>query len=318
MVAYKNIKSFVRRTFKFGLFLPLSNLMIYKGGKYFSHQFLVNLSEKRNKKIQSIVLSNITNKDLSNVSNFDSSSLMDDKAPIWWCWFQGVDNLPLIPKLCLSSLQKHANGHPIHIITSKNISDYIDVPEHILKKLKSGIITYAHFSDLLRMSLVAKYGGMWIDSTVFVNEDLPEEIFNNPFFTIKTQPFGYFVSQCRWTGFCFAGLKGNPVASGCEMIFSKYWKRNNVLIDYFLIDQSIDLLYQYNIIVKEIIDKVPYNNPKVHELNRILAEDFDKNFFINLTADTFLFKLNWRTYADSELEKNKSNFYHYLLDSINK
>ena len=315
MFNYKNVKSFIRRTRNFGIFLPLSNLVINKGRNHLSSNFLNKLSEKRNKKIQEVLIQSLGNLDFK-IKESEKSYDTYKKAPIWWCWFQGIDNLPLIPSLCLKSLQKHANGHPVNIITMDNILNYVSFDKNIIEKLDKRIISYAHFSDILRMSLVKQYGGLWIDSTVYVTKDLPNEIFSRELFTIKTKPFGYFVSQCRWTGFCFAGHKNSPLATGCSDLFEKYWKTHNVLIDYFMIDQTIDILYKNSVIVRKMIDDVADNNPCVHHLNKLLNSEYSATNFSKMTADTYLFKLNWRTYSNEELLANSNNYYHHLLNLI--
>ena len=43
----------------------------------------------------------------------------------------------------------------------------MELPGYIVEKWGKGQIPAALFSDLLRLQLLIKYGGMWIDSTVF-------------------------------------------------------------------------------------------------------------------------------------------------------
>ena len=42
---------------------------------------------------------------------------------------------------------------------------------NIEEKFEKGKIGMAHFSDLLRISLLAKWGGMWIDSTALCTDE---------------------------------------------------------------------------------------------------------------------------------------------------
>jgi len=43
----------------------------------------------------------------------------------------------------------------------------VELPGYIVEKWEKGRIPAAMFSDLLRVELLIKYGGTWIDSTVF-------------------------------------------------------------------------------------------------------------------------------------------------------
>ena len=58
-------------------------------------------------------------------------------------------------------------GKEFVVLDKTNISDYVRLPEYIEKKWKAGIIGNAQYSDLVRNELLIKYGGYWIDSTVF-------------------------------------------------------------------------------------------------------------------------------------------------------
>ena len=42
--------------------------------------------------------------------------------------------------------------------------------EEIVEKWKRGIIGPAHFSDLIRLELLVRYGGYWIDATVYCTD----------------------------------------------------------------------------------------------------------------------------------------------------
>ena len=81
-------------------------------------------------------------------------------SPIWVCWWQGKENMPDIVKACYNSIQRHACNHPVILITEENFRDYIDMPEYIINKQKEGYIDITHFSDILRMKLITKQGGI--------------------------------------------------------------------------------------------------------------------------------------------------------------
>ena len=41
-------------------------------------------------------------------------------SPIWVCWWQGEKKMPDIVKVCYSSICRHADNHPVILITEKN------------------------------------------------------------------------------------------------------------------------------------------------------------------------------------------------------
>lgn len=57
----------------------------------------------------------------------------DKKPPVWVCWLQGEDNMPVIVKKCLETIRMHSNGHQVNLITIDNYFKYIDIDPRILK-----------------------------------------------------------------------------------------------------------------------------------------------------------------------------------------
>lgn len=58
------------------------------------------------------------------------------------------------------------DGYDVKVIDEKNWLEYIDLPDYIICRRERKHIPPAHFADLLRLELLIRYGGTWIDSTV--------------------------------------------------------------------------------------------------------------------------------------------------------
>ncbi len=50
------------------------------------------------------------------------------------------------------------------LITADNYTDYVEMDSIIVEKWKKGIINNTKFSNSLRLELLVKYGGIWIDN----------------------------------------------------------------------------------------------------------------------------------------------------------
>ncbi|MCR5400437.1 MAG: capsular polysaccharide synthesis protein, partial [Treponema sp.] len=113
-------------------------------------------------------LKNLADPFLNTSYDFENAEIIDSKSsPIFVMWLQGgEDVMPEAVKMCFNSLKKRCNTHPIYLISEKNLAEYIDLPPKINEKFKDGRISRAFFSDIVRASLLYKYGGTWIDSTV--------------------------------------------------------------------------------------------------------------------------------------------------------
>ncbi|OUP81437.1 UNVERIFIED_ORG: hypothetical protein B5F06_14970 [Lacrimispora saccharolytica] len=71
-------------------------------------------------------------------------------------------------KCCLNSVKENRNGFFVKLIDESNLDSYVTLPDYIVGKWKQGIILDALFSDLIRLELLIKYGGLWLDSTVLM------------------------------------------------------------------------------------------------------------------------------------------------------
>ena len=85
---------------------------------------------------------------------------------IWWCWLQGLEHAPKIVTACYNSLKKNVPEYEIKVVDAKNWNEYVELPDYIVMKWEKKQIPSALFSDILRLQLLIKYGGTWIDSTV--------------------------------------------------------------------------------------------------------------------------------------------------------
>ena len=104
---------------------------------------------------------------------------------VWVCWLQGIDKAPKIVRDCFASIQCWLSDWDITVITADNYAQYADIPNYIVDKWRQGTICDAHFSDILRLSLLVRHGGLWLDATTFLSGPLPEYILNSAFFVYR-------------------------------------------------------------------------------------------------------------------------------------
>ena len=223
---------------------------------------------------------------------------------IWSIWWQGEENAPEIVKISFASVRRHCGEHDFKVITKENYRDYVQLPEHIIKKLDSGMITLTHLSDILRLYILSRYGGMWIDATIFVNNDIPAEIFESNYYVIRHEEnfYSYGVNRDRWITFLQASKKNCMLPAFCYEFLVEYWKTKTGLIDYMLIDYAFEIAYEEFSECKNLLDSVPINNPEIDSLRPLLNSPWDENKFAALSRSTIFFKLTWK----HEFQKNIS------------
>ena len=317
MIKTANIKSFFRKAIHYGLTLPTTNIILTHFQGLLpkkSRQSLANWRHRViHKKIERIIPFNVP----LVYTQEDSAVTELDNNVIWTCWFQGEDAMPPIMKLCLKSIRKFSRNHRVIFLTNENLDQYVKLPEFIKEKFKSGRISFTHFSDILRTSVIRQHGGAWIDTTLLLTAPISEDFFKPTFHSIKTPEFGFFVSKCRWTGFCFSSPKNGEIISKVNDDLLRWWEKEDQVLDYFLLDYLFDRVCKNRSDLNQEIENIPISNENLSNLNRKLEEQLDIQMIENYFANTNIFKLSWKNHSDS-LYKDINNNYHYISQFIEK
>jgi len=190
-----------------------------------------------------------------------------------------------------------SSGWKVILLTKDNIDQFISIPNYVLDKIGNSI-TYTHLSDIIRITLLATYGGFWVDATIFLTKQIPSEIKNKDFFTVRNFPRKMLcVSLSRWSGNFMFAAEGNLLIKKMYMLIMEYWKKNDFLIDYFLIDYIINYLYNTDDECRLLLDAVPISNPEMYGgLINILKnnEVNNKNKLNDIFSSTWVHKLSWK------------------------
>lgn len=246
--------------------------------------------------------------------------------PIWVCWWQGEENMPELVKCCYRSLCENANGHPVNLVTKDNYKSYVAIPDYILEKLDKGMITLTHFSDILRVSLLYEHGGMWVDATILITKPLPEyldyafySIKHTAFYTVVPTNKGQHISGYRWVAFFLYSAKNNLLIGFMKDFFFAYWREEEKLIEYLLIDYVIALAYDLIPAATKMIDSIPYNNLRHNDLRYLLKRNspYDPALFEEICSETYLHKLTWKKQFLEYTKKGEPTYYKHIVDHCN-
>ena len=219
-----------------------------------------------------------------------------ENLPIWVFWYQGEESMPELVKCCYRSICNNSNGRKVILLTERNLTDYVDIPEYIKDKVKKRYITITHLSDLVRVELLYKYGGTWMDATLFVNAPIDNSKSNGIFGTVKIHPLTKgTISDYRWTSFYMFAYPGSLAMKCFRDVMYAFWEKNRAMLDYFFIDYTFELLYQKNINFKSVVDGNPYIHQHIFDcqINETFTGQFKKEW-----SDTHIFKLNRRNVID--------------------
>ena len=219
---------------------------------------------------------------------------MDSNDIIWTCWFQGFENAPEIVRRCISSFE-NIKGKKVIVIDETNFQNYISLPASILQKFFSGVINYTAFSEIIRLELLASYGGMWLDATMFIPKELKIDCNKYDFFSPVEKErveshelFGLFPMF-----FIYCKSEYAPIIKIRNYILN-YWLNNDSQIDYFMVDHFFKYEYINNPEFRNDVDSVPVLGKSLHSLELYyLDERYSDKIRIFMKNDPLgIFKLN--------------------------
>lgn len=249
----------------------------------------------------------------SNEKNIHNNDLSLKDKTIWIFWWQGESTMPEICKICYHSLLKHSKKYKVIMVTQHNLNDYIQIPGKIMQKVENGSLSFTNFSDIVRCMLLARYGGLWVDSTMFFVQDIPEEWFDYPFFSIKNKPDGFkFVSQNRWSTFIMGSNGACNYFKELAQLMIKYAEREQVFLEYMTIDYFMDILFRCPK-YKQYIDMLPVQNEDLHVLRQLLNKEMNTDVYNTLVYNNVCFKLSYKL-EFREIVNGCSTFYKFLKD----
>ena len=179
---------------------------------------------------------------------YNPDSLHESSNKVWVCWLQGMENAPELVKRCYESIMQNLTDREIILITSENMDQYVQFPQYIIDKWKSGVITNTHLTDLLRLELLIRYGGMWLDATVFCSEErknIPDYFFESDLFFYQSLKPGRDGNATYISSWLMSAKTNNKVLLATRELCYEYWKRENQMIDYFLFHDFLKTLFLF-------------------------------------------------------------------------
>lgn len=312
-------RKFVKMAREFGLSVALSSFIsnvLYKINKQNNKCLLAvfankwkhfNIEKYLYKKLKFIV------KNYSDRERFSEFNNEYEKI-IWTMWWQ-ENEMPEEIKICLRSIKKFSADYKLVVITRNNVNKYVSLPDCVKNKINLGMITYTHLSDIIRVYLIKNYGGLWLDSTIFVSREIPKKIFDYAYYTNKLNPEETScISKKRWAGYILAGKPNNIYCCFMLDCFYKYWETEETLIDYFLIDYLTDIAYNNLTEFKILYDELEQGSEMIDQLEIICNNPYEPQILLSLFESNTFFKLQRRN-IHKKYDANKNiTFYGKLAD----
>ena len=241
------------------------------------------------------------------------SEKIGENSPIWVCWWQGEEQMPEVVQVCYQSIKEHAGKHPVILITSSNQDVYLNIPELIRCKYEEGKISRTHYSDIARMYLLKEYGGIWMDITNFLTQEVDQFVdIHRSYWTCRhITPYNN-VSRGLWTSYFSASGKNHLIPSYIYDSLIHWWSENDTIIDYLLMDYVFKIGYDMIPAFREEIDTIPLI--QIGLLRKVLCKEFDLKEWDYYCGQAGFHKLSYKKYTDKCTKKGKKTHYAYLLE----
>lgn len=256
-------------------------------------------------------------------------------SQIWTYWEQGWQNAPTHVQECVASWEIQNPTFQVNRLSAANIDDFLkftDAEKQLLSKLR-----VQTKSDVYRLMLLHKHGGVWVDATLYCNRPLdewlklstkhPVALFENPgpdrlvsSWFIAAEPNAQLIEL--WLNEFWDYLKGLPnpeTPKGFRKIIQKILQRrygNNIhstlfwwntlpyqrlsLTPYFIVHYCYNRLCLNNSNFEKLAKtKIGFPAETAHIVQFLLAGKTTMTDSTEIT-DAFVHKLNWRKLPENE------------------
>ena len=228
-------------------------------------------------------------------------------------WQQGEAQMPETVQTSIKTIKDFAkrNDCEFYLLTDENLANFINIPADITEKYKKKELSAAHYSDIIRFSLLCQYGGIWMDTTLFVSPYATLEMFEGDFFSlnhppIRSEQIERTVGDFKWAGFFLAGKKGKPYFKHIRDLYLYYVRKYPVFIHYLMMDYFILSEYKCSPYFENLVDRLPILAPaeRVWFLRDHAHDLFDEKEWEEVLKTTPILKTTYKIKKEEVLPES--------------
>jgi Capsular polysaccharide synthesis protein len=173
---------------------------------------------------------------------------------IYLLWFQGWDHAPWLHQQVAQSWKFHNPDWKVVLLDDTNVKEYVTDIEYIYDEKKNMPIQTK--SDIVRISILQHYGGVWADATMLCMQPL------TPWIEEAVTPAGFWMyHNYQHPAIWFiVAKKGNYCITQWKKEFDDYFQHHDQTHTYFLMDALFATICKKDKICQELWSKVPYLN----------------------------------------------------------
>ena len=229
---------------------------------------------------------------------------------IWMFWSSGEESAPPIARKCIASVRENLSDREVVVLSEKTYRDYVTFPSFIQEKIDRGEMMKAHMADLLRLELLIRYGGTWIDATVFCpGGKIPAYMLDSDLFLFQDLKPGFDGHCQRISNWMITARAGNPVLKLTRALLYEYWREHRKCEDYFIFHHFFEMAI--DAYPEEWGRVIPFSNAAPHILLLRLFEPYDDAVWGAVREMTPFHKLSYK--FDEALTQIPGTYYQELF-----
>jgi mannosyltransferase OCH1-like enzyme len=176
---------------------------------------------------------------------------------VWLLWLQGWENAPWLPQQVKTSWEIQNPGWTIQLVSEENLKTFLPELDYVYRDT----ITPQAKSDIIRLSLLSQYGGVWADASLLCMKPLDSWVYdaiqpsgiwmyhgNGANMDIRSGPASWFI----------VSVKNSYIITKWKNACDSYWQTRSSTGNYFWMDYLFKELYETDPEFKQDWDRVPY------------------------------------------------------------
>jgi hypothetical protein len=217
---------------------------------------------------------------------------------------------PDVVQHCIDSMRKYLPADLKLIeLNAKTVGDWVQIDKRIMDRVDIP----AHAADMIRLHLLAKYGGMWLDASCLLN---PE--FSSFYDRIRDQDFFLFTYSGSRTGNWF--IWARPESYRLQLLrtaLDRWFTNGGKWTNYFMFHDVVEMLYwtddRYRHEWDAGLSLAPTN---AFDCHKALGRSVTDEEWSAVRQRSPINKLSWRKYNAPELRADPTTGVSRLMAEV--
>lgn len=228
---------------------------------------------------------------------------------VWFCWLQGMDSAPDLVRACYNSIKRYVTDKELVVVTQENVSEYINLPQHIVERYEKGQLPPALFADIIRLELLTRYGGTWMDATVLcTGSPSPDFLMDSDLFLYQSLRKGdrTFYGASNWF---MTASANNKVLLVLKDVLTQYWRDYSCTLQYYMF--HLFLIQVARLYPEETAAMPRRNRKRALVLGDKLTEPYNEQTMYEIEQISCFHKLNYR--VAGRMKNVSGTFYEEMV-----